>query len=239
MSNTKNKSPAPSTAETPGISREIVVRTALAVIDESGIEDFSLATVASRLKIKTPSLYYHFRDKSEILAEVARTILLDADLDTDGVTMTGDWKNCMISMMRPVRRSILRHPKAAPLLLLYPPRHIAMGGYERFLRFLRDRRIPVELHMKIITGSDFIIWGCTQFEASAKAHGFSLYPIYDPNMFPNLAIAKRASDLSDDEYFESTVRSFLDGLTGPGSMAASAEPIAGERRVSRRRAQRS
>lgn len=219
------------------MSRDIVVRTALAVIDEAGIEDFSLAAVAALLQVKTPSLYHYFRDKAELLAEVARTILLDADLDTEGVTTIGDWKDCMISMMRPVRRSILRHPKAAPLLLLYPPRHIAMGGYERFLRFLRDRRIPVELHMKIITGSDFIIWGCAQSEAAAKAQDFALYPIYDPHLFPNLAIAKRAADLSDDEYFEFAVRSFLDGLT-VSNPAPNETITVTPKRVARRRTQK-
>jgi AcrR family transcriptional regulator len=229
MPTSQKKSRGATAVDAPAISREAVVRTALAVIDESGLENFSLATVASRLQIKTPSLYYHFRDKSEILSEVARIILLDADLDKEGVTAVGDWKDCVISTMHPVRRSILRHPKAAPLLFLYPPRHIAMGGYERFLRFLRGRRIPAELHMPIITGSDFIFWGCTQFEAAAKAHGFALYPIYDPNMYPNLALAKRAETISEDEYFEFTMRRFLDGLIARNSEADPSPPTKARR----------
>ena len=46
------------------------------VIDEHGLEGFNLALVAKRLGVRAPSLYHHFKDKNELLAEVARLVLL-------------------------------------------------------------------------------------------------------------------------------------------------------------------
>ncbi|HEY0649489.1 helix-turn-helix domain-containing protein, partial [Phenylobacterium sp.] len=63
----------------PLISREAAVRAGLAVLDEVGLEAFSLPMLAKKLEVKAPSLYHHFRDKSEVLAEIARQIMLDAD----------------------------------------------------------------------------------------------------------------------------------------------------------------
>src|SRR6185369_14231763 len=108
----------------PLISRETAVRAGLEVIDELGLDAFSLPLLAKKLNVKAPSLYHHFRDKSEVLAEIARQIMLDADeprrLPTD------DWQEAVVSLSISAHRSILRHPNAAPLLLLYPPRHIVL-----------------------------------------------------------------------------------------------------------------
>ena len=55
----------------PMISRRGAAQAALAVIDEHGLDGFSMALVAKRLSVKPPSLYHHFRDRRELLAEVA------------------------------------------------------------------------------------------------------------------------------------------------------------------------
>ena len=52
----------------PLISRETAIRAGLEVIDELGLDAFSLPLLAKRLGVKAPSLYHHFRDKSDVLA---------------------------------------------------------------------------------------------------------------------------------------------------------------------------
>jgi len=62
---------------TPLISREGAARAALAVIDQHGLEGWSLDEVARALGVRAPSLYQHFKGKSDLLAEVAMLILKD------------------------------------------------------------------------------------------------------------------------------------------------------------------
>ena len=61
----------------PLISRETAAKAALDVIDEVGLDKLSLDRVAKKLRVQPPSLYHHFSDKAELMAEVARLILTD------------------------------------------------------------------------------------------------------------------------------------------------------------------
>src|SRR5262249_43379417 len=106
----------------PLIDRDAATRAALNIIDEQGLQNFNLALVANKLGVRAPSLYYHFRDKSEILTEVARTILLDAQRPFK--SRPESWIEAKVANSVSVRRSILKHPNATPLLLMHPARHI-------------------------------------------------------------------------------------------------------------------
>ena len=46
-------------ARRPGVTRERVVQTAAAIIDEGGLSSLTLASLASSLGVRTPSLYHH------------------------------------------------------------------------------------------------------------------------------------------------------------------------------------
>jgi AcrR family transcriptional regulator len=56
---------------TPLISRRLAVETALQIIDEEGYETFSLEKLARRLNVKSPSLYHHFANKTDLLRATA------------------------------------------------------------------------------------------------------------------------------------------------------------------------
>jgi AcrR family transcriptional regulator len=193
------------------IQRDTAVRAALAVIDEHGLDAFSLALVAKALNVKAPSLYHHFRDKSEVLAEVARLIMLEAEepkrLPAD------DWKEALVSLAISARRSILRHPNAAPLLLMYPPRHVVLRAYERSLRVFEKKGVPREKHMLITIGMDNILLGSALTAAYSRSQNLPNFPVYDPAEFPSLAAATKANPYQDDEAaFIAAMRAYLAGI---------------------------
>lgn len=64
----------------PSIQPDKVIRTALKIIDDVGIDDLLLERLAKELDIRAPSLYYHFRGRAHILSEVARVIIVDVRL---------------------------------------------------------------------------------------------------------------------------------------------------------------
>lgn len=57
----------------PLIDRERVIETALSLIDAEGLAASSLPRRARELGVKTPSLYHHFDDRAEIMAESPET----------------------------------------------------------------------------------------------------------------------------------------------------------------------
>lgn len=215
----------------PLISRRKAAEAALAVIDEHGLAGLNLALVAKRLGVKPPSLYHHFRDKRELLAEVA-LLLLDPTLLELGAK---DWAERLIELCVKTRRSLLLHPNAAPLLLHFFPRHLLLEAYDRAVR---EDPFPPELHMAVIEGTEKITFGSALFEASARADGVPTIPPVDPHLFPALARSLAANPFGEEELFVETLRIFLAGAGLRAQRRSWGEPIAdtaGPARVARRR----
>src|SRR5262245_49609050 len=109
------------------ISRQRATQAALSIIDASGLEALSLGEVAKRLRVKAPSLYHHFHNKAELLAGVAEHVLHEIDIPQ---TTTANWDDSFVQLCLATRRTILKHPNAAPLLLQYFPRTVFLSAYE-------------------------------------------------------------------------------------------------------------
>jgi TetR/AcrR family tetracycline transcriptional repressor len=61
--------------DTSGLSREAVVQAALDLLEPVGVEGLSMRAVADRLGVKAASLYWHVRDKEQLLELVAAAVL--------------------------------------------------------------------------------------------------------------------------------------------------------------------
>jgi TetR/AcrR family tetracycline transcriptional repressor len=112
-----------------------VVRAALELLDEVGMDELTMRRLAERLDVKAASLYRHVRDKEELL------VLLGDQIagEIPSVSSTGAWQDRLAEMAHHVRRGLLAHRDAARVLAATPPfgprrlRHI-----EALLRILRD-----------------------------------------------------------------------------------------------------
>ncbi|MGH8997958.1 MAG: TetR family transcriptional regulator [Acidimicrobiia bacterium] len=194
---------------TPLISRDSCTRAALAIIDEEGLEALSLDKLARVLGVKAPSLYHHFRDKAEILASVARLVVLETPVLPEPTVQ--NWQEWLVEMCVGFRDSILKHPRAAPLLLSHYPRQFMLSGYERTSRVLARVGVPLELHVLIIEGADTLTLGSALYSASRVTSGQPEFPVVDPDRDPMLARALDANRCTREEAFAETVRSFLRG----------------------------
>ena len=61
--------------EASGLNREAVVQAALAMLDVVGVDGLSMRALADRLDVKAASLYWHLRDKDQLLELVAEAVL--------------------------------------------------------------------------------------------------------------------------------------------------------------------
>ncbi|GAB3431685.1 TetR family transcriptional regulator [Flindersiella endophytica] len=59
------------------LTREHIVRTALRVLNDVGLDGLSLRTLAKELDVKAPALYWHFKSKGDLIDEMATTIMRD------------------------------------------------------------------------------------------------------------------------------------------------------------------
>jgi TetR/AcrR family tetracycline transcriptional repressor len=104
-------------ARRPALDRPAVVRAALELLDEVGLDALTMRALAGRLGVKAASLYRHVRDKEELLVlladEVSGTIPL--------VTPQGPWKARLSELAHAVRRGLGARRDAARLLATTAP----------------------------------------------------------------------------------------------------------------------
>jgi TetR/AcrR family tetracycline transcriptional repressor len=94
------------------LTRVQVVETALEVLDESGLAGLTMRHVAERLGVKSASLYWHVRDKDELLNLVADAIC--AEIRTP--SSTSRWRERLLELAWEYRRVLLAHRDAALLM---------------------------------------------------------------------------------------------------------------------------
>lgn len=196
--------------KTPIISIERAARAALDVIDTGGLEGLALSRVSDRLGVKAPSLYYHFKDKDALLSEVARLLLTDYPLPP--LRRGIDWREAIVDVSLASWRSILRHPRAAPLLLSFFPRHLLINAYEHWARLLTLNGLPTAWHLRVLEGAERLTFGSALFAAASRSREVPPFPSYDTQRHPHLTNAIRANPFDQEGTFVEALRSFLRGI---------------------------
>jgi TetR/AcrR family tetracycline transcriptional repressor len=100
-----------------GLDRERVVRVALALLDEVGLDDLSMRRLAERLGVTAPALYWYVRDKNELLGLLADAISAEMPLPDPG----RPWRTELEALARGARRVARAHRDAARILVATLP----------------------------------------------------------------------------------------------------------------------
>lgn len=118
-----------STAPDPRVplSRERIVRAALALVDEGGPEALSMRRLGAVLGVEAMSLYKHVAGKDAILDGIRALLIEDfaARLPAGAV---GDWRADLAAFARAYRAVGRDHPRAFPLLAQGPGRAYVAGA---------------------------------------------------------------------------------------------------------------
>ncbi len=206
--------------KSPRIDRKQVIEVALEMIDRDGLGSFSVERLGERLGVRGPSLYHHFRDRAELLRAVARLILLEMpDPRERGADATGveRWDQLVIRTTLNLRRTIMGHPKAAPLVLQYFPRDQLLSDYEWVASVLQAQGVPARLHLRIYEGLEKLALGSALYwsaveasEGSASQTLFSGFP--EGSDSPSMRAGLAANRDDPEALFTSICETFLDGI---------------------------
>lgn len=98
---------------TPLISRSKVIATALAIIDDEGVDALSIRSLGAKLGVNGSSLYHHFADKQAILDQVVTLILSELQPLFDEPMDVDEW---IVAVCVHYRRALLDHPNAIQLV---------------------------------------------------------------------------------------------------------------------------
>ena len=90
------------------LSRERVLRAALRLADEGGIESLSMRRVAQDLGVQAMSLYHHVANKDDMLDGIVDIVVSEIDVPS----LETDWQTAMRRRATSAHAVLLRHPWA-------------------------------------------------------------------------------------------------------------------------------
>jgi AcrR family transcriptional regulator len=99
-----------------GLTRERLVEAALELIDQEGLEGLSMRALADRLHVKAASLYWHVRDRDELLELLADGILESVSKPRQRAA----WRETVVATAAALRRTVAAHKDANRILLEVP-----------------------------------------------------------------------------------------------------------------------
>lgn len=110
------------TRERGSLDRATIVATALRLLDEVGVEGLSTRRLAAELGIKSASLYWHFKDKDELLNEMSGVMFVEClpAPNVDGADFDAwEW---LAEGARAIRRTALSRRDGAQVMARPRPR---------------------------------------------------------------------------------------------------------------------
>lgn len=94
------------------LSKERVLRQALALADQEGIDALSMRKLGRKLDAGAMSLYHHVGNKEELLDGMVDLVFAEIHLPES----PGDWRAAMRAMAMSAREALARHPWAIALM---------------------------------------------------------------------------------------------------------------------------
>ncbi|GAA4190424.1 tetracycline resistance transcriptional repressor TetR(A) [Streptosporangium oxazolinicum] len=88
-------------------TRATVMRTALRLLNEVGLDGLTTRRLAQELDVQSPALYRHFGSKQELLDHMAATMVEDAFAHLARPAPDQDWADWLAERGRVLRRSLL------------------------------------------------------------------------------------------------------------------------------------
>ncbi|HTI23972.1 MAG TPA: TetR/AcrR family transcriptional regulator [Kutzneria sp.] len=180
--------PKPTRATGPALSRERIVRAAIELADEQGLDALSMARLAERLGCATMSLYRHVASKDELQA-----VMFDAALgEPRPAKSDAGWRAGLETWARALLAVYRRHPWMPRMEVTGPPLSpVQLAWLEVGLVLLQGTALPAIERMSVM----LLVSGYVRNEARMAVQGGDSTPetveqvarLIDADRFPALS----------------------------------------------------
>ncbi|WP_202918275.1 TetR/AcrR family transcriptional regulator [Streptomyces cavernae] len=154
-------------ARTP-LSRERVIRTAVAVADEKGVAALTMRAIAEPLGVEAMSLYHHVAGREDILDGMVDAVFGEIDLPPRDT----DWKRAMRHRADSARAVLRRHPWAIGLMdSRSQPGPATLRHHDAVIGALRAGGFSVPMAAHAISLIDSYLYGFVLQELSLPFKG--------------------------------------------------------------------
>ncbi|MGW1995853.1 TetR/AcrR family transcriptional regulator [Embleya sp. NPDC001921] len=213
----------PETTRRVPLSRDRVLRAAVALADEGGIESLSMRRLAQQLGVVPMALYKHVANKEELLDGMVDVVVGEIDPPDRG----SHWREAVRARILSARRTLLRHRWAARVIeSRASPTPVVLEYMDSVIGMFRHGGFSVDLTHHVMHALGSRMWGFTQelFDESpdpdARAPSAVAHEMAEK--YPHIAemVMAKAHDASstvgpgcDDQFeFEFALDLLLDGF---------------------------
>ena len=145
------------------LSRERVLRAAVAYADANGIGSLTMRKLGEALGVEAMSLYNHVANKADVLDGMIDLIFGEIDLSADG----SGWRSAMRNRALSARQALSRHRWAIGLMeSRSSPGPATLRHHDQVIGILRQAGFSVELAAHAYSLLDSYIYGFALQEAS-------------------------------------------------------------------------
>ena len=153
----------------PELSRERLVRTAIALADDRGLAAVSMRQIAAELGVATMSLYRHVRGRDELILAMADTALADAPLPT---VWPAGWRP-RLELLAHAQWAIYRRHRWLPhVISIYRPQPLPRGMAHTEWALRATAGLGLDRHLRLhlaITVLAYVRGIATNLEMQAQA----------------------------------------------------------------------
>jgi TetR/AcrR family transcriptional regulator, tetracycline repressor protein len=204
------------------LSRELIIKEALALLDEHGPGALSMRRLADRLGVAPTALYTHVRGKANLIEGLIDQVYAGLDLDPDP---SGDWTQQLTTLSRQIREHLLAHPAVVPYALQQPglgPHSLRLG--EAIYRVLRPAGFSDQAVVGTVYALLTYILGFVALEVPRAGTDpqtsdevvrrmWAFFAALPPGEFPHtVELAAQLARISTEDQFQFGIRTFLAGL---------------------------
>lgn len=212
--------PLPGAVTDVRLTRDAIVRTAVAIMDNEGLAAVSMRRLGHALGVTAMSLYSYVENKDAIMDAITDALFSQWALVCD---MTGQWQDVERRLFTNLRHVLLMHPNALPLLMSRTARS-------------EDSLVPIEFSIRKLRGAGFpdvvalqahqVLMSFTLGYVMGEVHGVAVPPAFQAtgsaaadlqdvsvDRFPHLsALGAAAARQDPDQHFAECLELVLGGL---------------------------
>lgn len=98
------------------LNKAAVIQAAVELADREGVDGLTLRALATQLGISAPTLYWHVRDKAELLEALADAIMDEVLEAAAKLSVSGGWQQWLLAAAVALRRGLVAHRDGARIV---------------------------------------------------------------------------------------------------------------------------
>lgn len=151
------------------VTRDDVIHTAIQLLQEVGLDGLTLRRLATELGISAPTLYWHVRDKRELLDLMAETMVNDQRAKQPPFPENLPWDEKVAEGMRRQFQALIAYRDGARVVAGNRPTERAMPQIEAFLKIWVEAGFsPEEALASILSFGDYVTGSALEYQAEIE-----------------------------------------------------------------------